>query len=607
MADTFLFPQNAKVQRSKHLLDATIRDFSGGWNVVDNDLNLDTKFSKILENMQRGVDGAQSVRPGTKLFADTSDYLDEIINCEYFNGAIICVGKNGKLVKVDASGTVNEIWSDDWANNLSGNPVGWDATSFASFALFNGELIVCNGVNKPLKIDSSLNASYLVDLATGSNTNTPIARFVVAHGRFLVMAGSLYAGEEDRLFISATDVGGTWVNDSAPNDAVNIDLGSRVPSGSQAIKGLGRFRDQLMVMFEDAILPGELGKYDSDSNHTPDFSDAIENVGAICHRITQTISDDMIFGDVNGISSVKRALFTGSVTAERVSALIDPVYIKALNDIDSTVTLEDKVWSIWDSANSNYMLFIPNASGDTETTEYRCLVYKRNKGLKIEAWHDWRNWKFRSGCRSALKDIFLSEGTMVYRLGDINNPEQAIYLDYVGDQEMFDDDTPFEDYTGITPVASEKDSGVPIKFVWELPWSDNNERFLTKNSRYINFDTEGDNKFTVDMFVDNIYRDKSNFGEDWEEDSLKFGDGLGFDVEVLDPTLKAVFEGGDSPGFGADEFGEDFGGGRPTRLEQLYAWTSRYKIMKLRMSGEATKALKFVSITMAYSVGSPRR
>ena len=304
MADTFLFPQNAKVQRSKHLLDATIRDFSGGWNVVDNDLNLDTKFSKILENMQRGVDGAQSVRPGTKLFADTSDYLDEIINCEYFNGAIICVGKNGKLVKVDASGTVNEIWSDDWANNLSGNPVGWDATSFASFALFNGELIVCNGVNKPLKIDSSLNASYLVDLATGSNTNTPIARFVVAHGRFLVMAGSLYAGEEDRLFISATDVGGTWVNDSAPNDAVNIDLGSRVPSGSQAIKGLGRFRDQLMVMFEDAILPGELGKYDSDSNHTPDFSDAIENVGAICHRITQTISDDMIFGDVNGISSV---------------------------------------------------------------------------------------------------------------------------------------------------------------------------------------------------------------------------------------------------------------------------------------------------------------
>ena len=68
-----------------------------------------------------------------------------------------------------------------------------------------------------------------------------------------------------------------------------------------------------------------------------------------------------------------------------------------------------------------------------------------------------------------------------------------------------------------------------------------------------------------------------------------------------------VFEGGDAPGFGLDEFGEDFGGGRPTRLEKLYAWTARYKIEKLRMSGDATKGLRFISVTMAYSVGSPRR
>ena len=66
--------QEKPMRRSQALLDATIRDFSGGWNVVDNDLNLSTKFSKILENMQRGVDGALSVRPGTILFADTSEY-----------------------------------------------------------------------------------------------------------------------------------------------------------------------------------------------------------------------------------------------------------------------------------------------------------------------------------------------------------------------------------------------------------------------------------------------------------------------------------------------------------------------------------------------------
>ena len=612
MADTFLFPtgptgRSAQVNRGNVMLDATIRDFSGGWNVVDNDLNLDTKFSKILENMQRGVDGANEVRPGTKLFADTSEVLDEIINVEYFSGYIVAVGKNGKMVSIDSAGTVNEIWSDMWANNLPGNPNGWDATSFVSFAVFNGELHVVNGVNKPVKITPSMTATYLIDLADQSNANTPIARFIVAHGRFLVMAGSLISGQEDRLFVSATDVGGTWLGDSDPNDAVNIDLGSRVPSGSQTIKGLGRFRDKLMVMFEDAVLPGTLGVYDSSANHEPTFDDAIENVGALSHRIIQTIGEDMIFGDVNGVSSVKRALITGTVTSNRQSYLIDPEYHSSIEKINSTITIEDKVWSLWDSANTNYMLFIPNSANDTETTEYRCMVYKRNTKLKIEAWHDWRNWKFRCGCRSALKNIFLCEGSQVFQLGEVTDANNDIYLDYMGDQEMFDDETPFTDYTGWNPIVSVADSGVPIKFIWELPWSDNNNRFLTKNSRYINFDTVGDNKFTVDMFTDNIYADRNDFGEDWEEDELKFNDSLGWDIEVLDPILSMEFEGGDSPGFGGDEFGEDFGGGRPTRLEQLYSWTAKYKLQKLRMSGDATSALKFISVSMAYLTGSPRR
>ena len=138
MADTFLFPRGARVQgRQNLMLDATIRDFSGGWNVVDNDLNLDTKFAKILENMQRGIDGANGVRPGTELFAETSEYLDEIINCEYYNNFIVAVGRNGKIVRVDSNGVVVEIWSDDWADNLAGNPSGWSTTTFASFAVFS--------------------------------------------------------------------------------------------------------------------------------------------------------------------------------------------------------------------------------------------------------------------------------------------------------------------------------------------------------------------------------------------------------------------------------------------------------------------------------------
>ena len=606
MTNTFLFEKNKGVSRQALLLDATIRDFSGGWNVVDSDLNLDTKFSKILRNMQRGVDGANEVRPGTKLFADCAEYLDEIVNCEYFSAHIVAVGRNGKIVAIDSVGSVKEIWSDDWANNLPGNPSGWSATSFVSFAVFNGELIVCNGINKPLKISSSMVTEYLVDLANGSNANTPVARYVVAHGRYLVMSGSLIAGEEDILFISATDVGGTWLNDDAPNDAVNVALGSRVPSGSQTIKGLGRFRDKLMVMFEDAVMPGTLGVYVS-TDHVPTFDDAIENIGAIAHRLIQTVGDDMLFADVNGVSSVKRALFTGSVTSDSQPYLIDPEYHKAIEAINSTIVLEDKVWSLWDSSANNYMIFLPNSGVTEQITEYRCMVFKRNVKLKIAAWHDWRDWTFTSGCRSALKRIFLCKGTEVFIMGETSSSNNIYSKDYIGSEEMFDDDTVFTDQRGFSPVADADDSGVPIKFVWELPWSDNNDRFMVKNSRFINFDTIGNERFTVDMFVDNLYKDRADFGEDWEEDDLKFDDLTGFDVDVLTPVLSMEFVGGNGPGFGSDGYGNFYGGGRPTILETLYAWTAKYKIQKLRIYGDATKPLKFVSITLAYLKGSPRR
>lgn len=609
MTDTFLFPQgprgrSAQVKRNNVLLDATIRDFSGGWNVVDNDLNLTTKFSKLLENMQRGIDGANSIRPGTQLFAETGEYLDEIINCEYFNNYIVCVGANGKVVKVDSAGAVTLIWDDNFAGSLSGTPSGWSTTIFVSFANFNGELIICNGVNKPLIIDSNMNVTYLQDLADLSNANTPITRFVIAHGRYLLMAGDLADGAEDRLYISATDTSGTWVGDSAPNDAVNVDLGSRVPSGSHVIKGLGGFRDKVMVMFDDAVLPGSLGTFE-DSVHIPNFADSIGNVGALSHRSIQTVSEDLLFGGSSGVSSVKRALFTGTVTSESASHLINPAYLSSINALGLTTTIEDRVWSLWDSQSNNLMFFVPDSDVAANNTETRCFVYKKNTALKIDAWQDWRNWNFRSGCRSALKRVFLTEGTQVFILGQEH--DSKLHKDYIGDQEMWDDNTPWSDYTGWTPVATVADSGIPIKFTWELPWSDNGKRFLTKGSRYINFDTIGDNRFLVEMFTDNNYKDRTDLGEDWQEDALKWDDGLGWDVDVLDPALSMEFEGGDAPGYGRDEFGEDYGGGRPTRLEKLFAWTARYKIEKLRMSGDGLKELKFVSVTLAYQVGSPRR
>ena len=599
MPKTVLFPKNARVQRQNVLQDATIRDFSGGWNVVDSDLNLSTKFSKVLKNMQRGIDGANDIRYGTELFADISEHIDEIIGTEYYSGAIIAVGANGVVVKINADKSYSVIWNDDFANNLAGNPDGWSTNlTFCSFAQFNGKLIICNGINKPLIVDTALTVTYLNDPATGSNANTPIARFVKAVGRYLVMAGAFNA--VDTLYISSTDTSGVWVGDPAPNDAVNVSLGSRVPTGSNTIKGVGSFRDKIIVAFEDAILPGTLGGF-SGSDHVPIFDDSIENHGSLSHRVLQTLGEDILFCDTVGVSSVKRATFTSDVKSARYSYLIDPGLQSQIDLVSKNASLEDLTWSLYDSHDNNYMLFIPDHH--TDITEYRCFVFKKNDALKILTWQDWRNWKFRCGCRSALKRIFLCREAQVYILGHTDNP---VHKDYVGDQEMWDDDTVFTDNYGFTPVADVNNSGVSIPFDWELPWTDAGERFLVKSSKFINFDTEGDQRFTCQMFTDNIRLSRTDPGEKFLDDFL-FDDGLGWDVDVYDPTLEIEFIGGSGPGYGNDEYGDYYGGGRPTRHEGLYAFPAHYKLSKLRMLGDGIKSLKFVSISMAYTMGSIRR
>lgn len=50
------------------LEDTTIRDFGGGWNVADSDLNLQSKYQPLSENILRGVDGSFGPRFGHRLF-----------------------------------------------------------------------------------------------------------------------------------------------------------------------------------------------------------------------------------------------------------------------------------------------------------------------------------------------------------------------------------------------------------------------------------------------------------------------------------------------------------------------------------------------------------
>lgn len=65
------------------LEDTTIRDFGGGWNVSDSDLNLNSRYQPISDNVVRGIDGSFSVRQGMSLFADFKDGTDETVAGSY--------------------------------------------------------------------------------------------------------------------------------------------------------------------------------------------------------------------------------------------------------------------------------------------------------------------------------------------------------------------------------------------------------------------------------------------------------------------------------------------------------------------------------------------
>src|SRR6478736_940646 len=55
------------------LPSSTIRNFGGGWNVSDSDLNLQSQYQPVSDNVDRGIDGSMAVRQGNALVSDYAD------------------------------------------------------------------------------------------------------------------------------------------------------------------------------------------------------------------------------------------------------------------------------------------------------------------------------------------------------------------------------------------------------------------------------------------------------------------------------------------------------------------------------------------------------
>lgn len=639
--------------RSDVLQDATVREFGGGWNVVDNELNLSTRFSVIADNVSRDEDGSMGVRWGTEILAEVGTIVsmaanDYIVATHYFQDSVVSVLSDGRIARTLADGTTSVVWDTTIASGLVGSPAAWGPTDFASFAIFNGELIICNGTDKPLIVDFTAvtPVNYLQDLASGSNLNVPICRYVIAMNTYLVMAGDpLYP---DRVHISNQNTSGTWFGDAAPNDATFIDLGKVGVQGEQEITGINRYRDQLVVGFLSASVLGRLGIYNTATPpaHTPDFNDVIEGFGCHSHRSMVNLGNDLFMLDDQGITSIARSLYSGSTEPKRVSELVDPEINRNVNRITEANTILG-AHAVYNSNDKQYMCFVPNHSEFARNfvTDPIEVLLDRTNALRIQSVNhqleegDMVEFTGLTAFNTLLVGDLNQEHTVtrvinedIYEIepaGIVTNPNDTLIgggasgtwtpkwtetLGYIytfvnelkvrawsrfrnwrwrsatrtelGSVIFADDQRLFVYGNQNNPLYSDfigTSDETLISHVWELPWADFDQRMNVKHTRYIQFDTSGTAQFSCMMFVDQLYRLEGQ----------------------LIPNNQMTFIGGDNGGFGNG--GQPFGGGRRTSTQKLYAWKARGKLMKLRFEGTSDKPLRYVAISLLYHNGSIRR
>lgn len=528
--------------RARLLRVTTLRGFDGGLNTDDSDLNLAPRFLTRATNIVIGGDGCPQVRQGYQLLSNITNV--PVVEVASFNGAIVAICEDGSIYRVNANGTSTVIWNNAIAATLPGSPSGWGQTNFASYDQFNGKLIICNGADKPLEINSNFIVDYLQDPATLTNINVPICRYVVTASRYLCMFGDPL--NPNRVHISARDAPGTWFNDPPPNDATFADIGSNLANAS-VIRGGKAFRGRLLVFFAEGTVVGELGQYDENGDHIPNFNDAIDQYGCISHRAAIAVGDDGLIADFTSISTLRRTVLSQNFKPEPISDLIVDDYIREVAKFNPE-TAEDRLFAVWDATDGRYMLFVPNNSSLSATTETMAFVLNYSLVERQNRWTKFAGMNFTCGCRTLAGNIIFGD-----RFGNI-----------------------WVKGNTLNPITT--DNGQPINFEWETPWIDFRDRAAVKSSKYISFDTEGTAEFTCQMYVDR-YMDQ--------------------------PACTTEFSGGNQGGFGNGN--QPFGGGRNTSYQKLYAWPAKFNIARMRFSGSVSQPIKFVSITLKYHQGGVRR
>src|SRR5882672_1558645 len=307
--------------------ERTLDDFSGGLNIADEDVHLNTSFAKELINAHRDLDGSMSFRFGTKLKFDiaASGAGGTILEMVYFRDKLVVFTTTGHVVTVTDTGTITLIWSAAIAAALPGAPGFWSSgLQTISTTEFRNELVVCNGVDKPILLSKTHTVTYLQDLATGSNVNTPIGRYVTTVGNYCIIAG-LTASPDD-IYISSQGTSGTWVGDPAPNDGLSLNIASYSAKTGGDLRGLSSFRNFLVVHFASTSILVILGEYDV-AVHKPRVVDTLAKQGIISHRMASVLDLDIAFADDNAVYKAKRNIFGEAMETTKLSERIQKDFV----------------------------------------------------------------------------------------------------------------------------------------------------------------------------------------------------------------------------------------------------------------------------------------
>jgi len=538
---------------SGNIADATIRDFSGGLKVSDNEIALKNKYATVLKNLYPEEDTSQVLRFGTKAFAQCSA---SIVNQIYFNDHIIAALVTGDIQVINDAGIVTTVWNETIANALSGNPSGWSVDIVSvDFTEFRGDLIVTNGIDKPLIISQDLTVDYLQDIPTGNNVFVPIARYCATVNNYIVLAG--VPGYEAEIFISATGSSGTWPGDLPPNDSISFNVGAYAGQASSQIQAISTFKNYLLVFFDNLTIVLELGIFNSEGIHIPEVIDTYTKVGTISNKTIVSTNNDIIFPANAGVHTGQKTVFGGTLDIESITENLGVDYQATLGFVDAECFGCFAIHDIF----SKTIFFIFHLNNGT--VKSWGLRYK--KTFKNPAWFEITGWNFTSACSSLKGRTFFGEGNMLYQYGNNVFSGEAYYSDYI-------------------PIDEE--DGTNIDFDWEFPWIDGGNRIKSKQLKKITFDTTGESAFLLQCFVNNFRTDQD--GDDSPAVAMNFiaGNTTGY--------------GGNFEGYGGDEYG----GGRRANDERFYGLPLKFKIIKFRIKGSANKSLRFSSLSMIYARGN---